>query len=95
MQTDEERTKLFLAAGLPEGKAKDTLKNKTLSENFCSVLNGVGISHLKPCDKSIGMLLYNLTTKFSPTYPVEKRGLIANYIKDGKIKSDVQVNGKD
>eukprot|EP01135_Chromosphaera_perkinsii_P003637 Nk52_evm16s250 gene=Nk52_evmTU16s250 len=90
----EALNKLFIAGGLSEAKAKDTVKSKALCGNFAAVLAEAGVSESKPVGEGTrGALLYNLAAKFPAVVPVEKRSMILKYILSDEIKNDAQLNG--
>eukprot|EP00854_Cymbomonas_tetramitiformis_P004421 gene4421-5430_t len=80
---------LFLACGLDETKAKDTLKNPKLTAVMKAVLLE---ADLTSCSSTIGKMLYIVATKFPPNAIVH-RPTVVKYIKEEKIKTDPMVLG--
>ncbi|XP_063711493.1 glutamine--tRNA ligase-like [Symsagittifera roscoffensis] len=84
---------LFMSVGLSEQRAKETLKNKQLSDR----LNGIILTaskltpHSSPhsIDKSQGQLLYHCATKLKDARSVDQ---VLPYIMNRKVSSEMQVN---
>ncbi|EFA81274.1 asparagine-tRNA ligase [Heterostelium album PN500] len=77
---------LFQSIGFDEKRAKDTVKNKELTDNIKFLIGAAKVE--AGCDKSVGNLLYSLAT--SPQAQSPLRGQAAAYIGDGRIKSQQQ-----
>ncbi|EGC32483.1 glutamine-tRNA ligase [Dictyostelium purpureum] len=77
MSEKEELIKLFSEIGLDNSKAKETTNNNTLSKNLKDIIVEAGVE--KGCEKSIGLLLYTLATKY-PANALKHRPTLCKYI---------------
>ncbi|OCT85866.1 glutamine--tRNA ligase [Xenopus laevis] len=84
-----ESLSLFTAIGLSEQKARETLKNESLSlvlrEAIVQAQKTLGSS----VDKVTGTLLYNVATRLKDT---KRLGFLVEYIASKKISTDLQLN---
>ncbi|KAH3819313.1 glutamine--tRNA ligase-like isoform X1 [Dreissena polymorpha] len=86
----DELVLLFVGTGLSEQKAKETLKNETVSQNLKSAIDQVSkISAKLKSDKDIGKLLYHVATKLKAR---KYQSIIVEYIAKRKLLSEAQVN---
>jgi len=91
MTQSEDRLTLFVSVGLPEQRAKETLKNGSLSNELTDVItdaqktapDGVLL-------KGAGSLLYNVVTRLK-NHAKCHQPLLVSYVATGKITSDVQL----
>jgi len=83
--------KSFTTIGLSEQKAKETLKNSSVSSHLKNCID-VGLS-ISPSGiaKSHGMLLYHIATKVKPQISVHIP-LLSQYVVEGKIESELRLN---
>jgi len=87
-ENNEELLKSFVELGLSEQKAKETLKNATVTKTLSSILNEVrGVA----LGDGTGMLLYHLATKTKPQIN-ERLPLICKYIVTKKLDSTLRVD---
>lgn len=77
---------LFVKAGLTEQKAKETLKNKTLSAAFTEAIKVA--SSFVEVDKSIGNLLYQIASKVKD---VSHLNVLSEYIAKKDLKNEIQL----
>jgi glutaminyl-tRNA synthetase len=64
MANDENTVKQFIALGLSEQKAKETLKNGNVTKNLTSALSQ--LKNLDNLDTGVGMVIYHTATKIKP-----------------------------
>eukprot|EP01100_Stratorugosa_tubuloviscum_P004175 TRINITY_DN2038_c2_g2_i1.p1 TRINITY_DN2038_c2_g2~~TRINITY_DN2038_c2_g2_i1.p1 ORF type:complete len:767 (-),score=360.06 TRINITY_DN2038_c2_g2_i1:48-2306(-) len=81
----DNNVQLFISIGLAENKAKETAKNPKLTKNLLEILKIAGIN--EGCDKSVGILLYNLAAKPLSITASKHLPLLVNYICEKKIKA--------
>src|SRR5947209_16982936 len=94
---DDDLSARMEALGFPEKSIKETAKNKKLSAALAGVLDEVdlpagGAPDLK-LDPASAPLLTALATATKDT-PVNNRAYVAKAIRDGRLKTKVQVDGK-
>eukprot|EP01113_Clastostelium_recurvatum_P013689 TRINITY_DN1730_c0_g1_i2.p1 TRINITY_DN1730_c0_g1~~TRINITY_DN1730_c0_g1_i2.p1 ORF type:complete len:651 (+),score=200.23 TRINITY_DN1730_c0_g1_i2:79-2031(+) len=80
--------KLFLSIGLDEKRAKDTTKNKELTEVLKGLIHDAGVQG--GCDKGVGNALYTVATSL-PADAAAHRPMIAKYIGSGQVHSSLQL----
>uniref|UniRef100_H2Z216 Probable glutamine--tRNA ligase n=1 Tax=Ciona savignyi TaxID=51511 RepID=H2Z216_CIOSA len=80
-------TSLFVAAGLTEQKANETLKNKQVSASFAEAIELA--KHTCEVDKSVGNLLYQISTRLKHKHHLPT---IVSYVASKKLKTDIQLN---
>jgi len=86
----EEMAKLFTSIGLSEQKAKETLKNSSVSSHLKNCIDvGLQFSHAGIA-KSHGMLLYHIATKVKPQIS-SHIPLLSQYVVEGKIESELRL----
>ena len=78
----------FLAVGIVPNTVDNIVKNKKVSERLAEVLNIAGV---KECDRTIGNLLYALSTKL-PEQVYSKTNLVTELIVSLKVKSNKQLD---
>ena len=91
---DEELSKRLEALGFADKSIKETVKNKKVSAALANVLDEADIpagSDLK-LDPAATPLLTALATATKDA-PLKNRAYIAKTIRDGKLKTNLQVNG--
>ena len=79
---------LFASVGLDSTKSTETARNKKLASTFAAVIEEAGCT--AGCPRSLGILLYTLASTCD-TKATKHRGFIARMIKDGKLKSEAQI----
>lgn len=82
---------LFVSIGLTEQRAKETLKNKQLSEKLENIVHtATKLAHTSaPIDKAQGQLLYHCATKLKDAKSVD---WVLPYIVNRKVTSELQIN---
>ncbi|XP_049818642.1 probable glutamine--tRNA ligase [Aethina tumida] len=88
VQNEEVIIKQFVALGLSEQKAKETLKNVSVTKNLLSILDQVRDVKLP---EGNGILLYHLSTKIKPQI-VHHLPFIVKYIAENKLDTTVRVD---
>lgn len=87
MASGDNSIKLFVEAGLSEQKAKETIKNKSLTAAFTEAIQAA--SSIAKVDKSIGNLLYQVSGKVKDVTHLRE---LSKYIAKKDLKNDVQIN---
>ncbi|CAH1783319.1 unnamed protein product, partial [Owenia fusiformis] len=82
---------LFTGIGLSEQKAKETAKNETLAQNLKNTIDEAKSHCGGEVDKSVGTLLYNISTRLKNQIKQHK-SLLVKYVANKKINSEVQLN---
>jgi len=85
----EEAEKLILGIGFDAKKAKETLKNQKLTEILVRVIKKANAEN--GCEKSLGVLLYQIASKISPDIP-KHENLVVKYVVEQKIKNAIQLD---
>jgi len=91
MTQSDDRLNLFVSVGLPEQRAKETLKNVPLSNELSEVIADAqkiapgGVLH-----KGTGSLLYNIVTRLK-NHTKCHQPLLVSYVGSGKISNDAQL----
>lgn len=88
MASNEEIINAFMALGLSEQKATETLKNPTVTKNLLSILNVVRCVKLPD---GAGMLLYQLGTKIKPQ-SIGHLPFLVKYIASKKLDTNLRVD---
>eukprot|EP01132_Coremiostelium_polycephalum_P010669 gene10669-13068_t len=78
----EELVQLFAGIGLDPTKAKEAAKNNKLSSNLKEVITEAKVG--SGCEKSVGMILYQLATKYPPN-ALKHRSKLCEYIVAKKV----------
>ncbi|KAG8435965.1 hypothetical protein GDO86_007166 [Hymenochirus boettgeri] len=86
---EAESVSLFTAIGLSEQKAKETVKNETLSLLLREAIVQAQKILGSAVDKVTGTLLYNVATRLKDT---KRLGFLVGYIASKKIGTDLQLN---
>jgi glutaminyl-tRNA synthetase len=84
----EQTLKQFIALGLSEQKAKETLKNVNVTKNLTSALSQ--IKNLDQINTATGMLIYHAATKIKPQI-CDHLHLVVKLIVDKKLDTTVRV----
>ncbi|VEN41918.1 unnamed protein product [Callosobruchus maculatus] len=84
----EETIKALMSLGLSEQKAKETVKNPTVTKTLLTILNEVRGVQLQD---GMGMLLYQLGTKIKPQIH-HHLPLLVKYIASNKLDSTLRVD---
>ncbi|KAI4379144.1 hypothetical protein MLD38_005480 [Melastoma candidum] len=80
---------LFLSIGLDERTAKNTIANNKVTSNLTAVIREADV--LDGCDRTVGNLLYSVSTKF-PANALVYRPVLLKYIISSKIKTPAQLD---
>ena len=79
---------LFASVGLDSTKSAETARNKKLASSFAAVIEEAGCT--AGCPRPLGILLYMLASTCDAK-ALKHRGFIAKMIKEGKLKSEAQI----
>lgn len=83
---------LFQSIGLTEQKAKETAKNDVVAQNLKQAITEVHRSNRNSdISKTVGTLLYHIATKLK-TQIRQHLPLVARYVAEGKIDSELRLN---
>lgn len=91
MTQSDDRLSLFVSVGLPEQRAKETLKNGALTTELSEVISDA--QTLAPggvLPKGAGSLLYNVVTRLK-NHTKCHQALLTSYVASGKLSSDAQL----
>ena len=81
---------LFTSLGLSEAKAKETIKNGTLSKNLEDAIT-VAKSSNPQLSSAQGMLLYHIASKIKPQIK-HHMAFLVDYVATGKLDTELRVN---
>ncbi|XP_048738794.2 glutamine--tRNA ligase-like [Ostrea edulis] len=81
----------FVAIGLSEQKAKETLKNETVTQNLKSAIEQAEKVAQGKMDKDVGKLLYNIATKLKAQIK-NHQPMLVEYVVARKITTEIQLN---
>ncbi|EAL62672.1 glutamine-tRNA ligase [Dictyostelium discoideum AX4] len=84
----DELVTLFSQIGLDSSKAKETTNNATLSSNLQEIIKEAGAE--SGCEKSVGLLLYTLATKY-PANAMKHRATLVDYIANKKSVNSINL----
>ncbi|XP_073035799.1 glutamine--tRNA ligase, cytoplasmic-like [Primulina eburnea] len=84
----EEALDLLLKIGLDERTAKNTIANNKVTANLTAVIHEAAVTD--GCDRTVGNLLYTVSTKF-PSNALVHRPTLLKYIVSSKVKSPAQL----
>ena len=88
MSTSDDLVNLFASIGLDTKKAKETVKNETISSNLKEFIASLNLQN--GCDKSIGKLLYCLASNYTDKCRPHQNMLLTK-IQQKKLDSDAKV----
>lgn len=93
MANSDETIKNFITLGLSEQKAKETLKNASLTKNLLLALNCLDNQKRKVNDlpKSSGLLIYHLCSKIK-AQSMQYLDLLVGMIADNKLDTTIRVD---
>nr|CAG4651602.1 EOG090X01EL [Triops cancriformis] len=82
---------LLVSIGLSEQKAKETLKNETVTKTLKLCITAANKTSGNGVNKSSGMLLYHIATKIKPQIG-HHIPLLSEYVSAGKVDSELRLN---
>lgn len=93
MANSDETIKKFISLGLSEQKAKETIKNASLTKNLMLALNSLDSQKRKLEDlpKTSGMLIYHLCSKIK-AQSMQHLDLLVGMIADNKLDNTLRVD---
>eukprot|EP01136_Pigoraptor_vietnamica_P009246 Opistho-1_new@3043 len=90
MASHEDLKRAFVAIGLAEQKAEEAARNDKLAAALKGLIDAVSASGAA-IDKSKGILLYGVATRFPGTAKEAAKKALALHVGAGKIKNDLQL----